>query len=230
MVRIAILNLTDLPEEIGGGALVGGAIRDWLAPAMPGDELTIIEVTAGVPVPQVGTFDGFVLSGSEKGVYDAAPWMAPVRALLLETKARKTPVFGICFAHQFMAEVYGGKAELAELGEVVGVRRFEVDGQVVDAHVWHRDQVTKAPPGARVLGRADYCPLGVLTYDFPAMSVQFHPEFTAAFLTHAITKNQGIAQTPAETKDRLASVASGDVPVDLMAKEVAKLLRSAPVT
>ena len=224
MVKIAILNLTDLPEDIGGGKHVGRTIREWLAPAMPGDELTVIEVTAGAPIPQVGEYDGFVLSGSEKGVYDGMPWLGPLRDLLLEARAQSVPVFGICFAHQFMAEVYGGKAELAGLGEAVGVRRFEVDGQGVDVHVWHRDQVTKVPPGARVLGGADYCPFGVLAYDFPAMSVQFHPEFTPAFLTHAIKKNAGKAQTPAETKERLASVSSGDVPVDLMAKEAARLL------
>ncbi len=229
MVRIAILNLTDLPEDIGGGKHVGRTIREWLAPAMPGDELTVIEVTAGTPVPQVGDFDGFVLSGSEKGVYDDMPWLGRLRTFLLEAKAQAAPVFGICFAHQFMAEVYGGKAELAGLGEVVGVRRFKVNGKDVDAHVWHRDQVIKVPPGARVLGGADYCPFGVLAYDFPAMSVQFHPEFTRAFITHAIEKNAGDQQSPVETKDRLASVVSGDVLVDLMAKEAAKLLRGAPV-
>jgi GMP synthase-like glutamine amidotransferase len=230
MVRIAILNLTDLPEDIGGGIHVGHTIREWLTPAMPGDDLTVIEVTAGAPVPQVGAYDGFVLSGSEKGVYDDMPWLGPLRDLLLKTRAQAVPVFGICFAHQFMAEVYGGKAELAGLGEVVGVRRYKMDGQDVNAHVWHRDQVTKVPPGARVLGGADYCPFGVLAYDFPAMSVQFHPEFTRAFLTHAIEKNAGDQQSPVETKDRLASVASGDVPVDLMAKEAAELLRGTSIT
>jgi len=41
----------------------------------------------------------------------------------------------------------------------------------------HQDQVAKAPPGADVLIASPQSPLGGLVYDFPALSVQFHPEF-----------------------------------------------------
>ena len=225
MVRIAILNLIDLSPEQGGGEVFGQAIKAWLAGAMPGDDLEVIEVATGTPVPEVGDYDGFVLGGSEKGVYDPTPWMAPLRALLLDARARRLPVFGICFGHQLMADTFGGKAELHDQGEVVGTRRFHAGGRAIDAYVWHQDQVTKVPPGARVVGGADYCPVGILAYDFPALSVQFHPEYTREILSTAIARNQGFNQSPEITKARLASVAAGAVPVDLMAKEAAELLR-----
>ncbi len=225
MVRIAILNLTDLPPEIGGGENVGRMIRAWLAPAMPEAALDVIEVATGAAVPDAQDFDGFVLSGSEKGVYDAPPWMAPLRRMLRDARGRETPMFGICFGHQIMADTFGGKAELRDLGEVVGARRFEIEGTCVDVHVWHQDQVTKVPPGATVLGGAPYCPVGVLAYEFPALSVQFHPEYSARFLSGAVRDSEGGAQTPAMTKKALDSIASANVPVDLMAREAAGLLR-----
>ena len=72
------------------------------------------------------------------------------------------------------------------LGQVVGARRFTVDGVERDAHVWHQDQVFEVPPGARVTGSAEYCPVGMLDYDFPAFSMQFHPEYSRAYLTSGI--------------------------------------------
>ena len=230
MVRIAILNLIDLSPEQGGGEVFGQAIKTWLARSMPGDDLKVIEVATGAAVPDAGDYDGFVLGGSEKGVYDPAPWMAPLRRLLMDVRARRIPVFGICFGHQLMADTFGGKAGLHDLGEVVGARRFDVDGHAVDAHVWHQDQVTKVPPSARVIGGADYCPVGILAYDFPALSVQFHPEYTREILSTAIAGNEGFNQSPEATKARLSSVNAGAVPVDLMAKEAAALLRGSGLT
>ena len=224
MVRIAILNLTDLPPEVGGGENVGRMIRDWLAPAMRDADMQVVEVATGARVPDAGDFDGFVLSGSEKGVYDDTPWMEPLRRLLRAVRDCRKPVFGICFGHQIMADTYGGKAELRDLGEVAGARRFTVMGREVDAHVWHQDQVTKVPPGARVQGGADYCPIGVLAYDFPALSVQFHPEYTREFLSGAVRDSEGTLLTSEATNRALATIASADVPADLMAQEAALVL------
>ena len=145
-----------------------------------------------------------------------------------QTKAAGKPIYGICFGHQIMADTFGGKAEKAEVGNVVGAREFEFADQSVDAHVWHKDQVTVVPPGATVTATAGHCPVGALAYDFPAASIQFHPEYTDPHLREIFERGQGKAGflEPEEAVDAVASFETSDVKVDLMAAEVAALLRT----
>lgn len=221
-MKIAVLDLTeeraallaDLPR-------VSQQIIDWLSPEMPVASFFAVDITGGAAMPPVADFDGLILSGSEYGVYDDTPWMAPLRGLLRHTKAAGKPIYGICFGHQIMAEVFGGRAEKAEIGKVVGARTFDIDGQRQDAHVWHQDQVTAVPPGATVTGHAPHCPVGVLDYDFPAKSVQFHPEYREDHLRELFARFRGDALTPDEIDAALASFERANVAADLAAREAA---------
>ena len=204
---------------------VGEQTVEWIAPAMPDAEFTRIDVTdGGAPMPLLDTFDGLLLTGSEFGVYDETPWMEPLRELLLDTKAAGKPIFGICFGHQIMADTFGGKAEKTAHGTVVGVRQYDLDGIKVDTHVWHQDQVTQVPPNAKVTGVADYCPVGALEYDFPAASVQFHPEHTRKHISDVFERAQGAIGFPndADMAAALASFDASNVKAELMTEKVAK--------
>ncbi len=192
-MKIAILDLTRHPEPLLTGLRrASHQILDWLAPAFKEADFTIYDIAeTGEPLPALAAFDGLILSGSELGVYDDAAWMSPLRALLTSTKQVRKPIFGICFGHQIMADTFGGKAEKAEGGNVIGVRDFTDDqGRSFPAYVWHQDQVTELPPGASVVAMASYCPMAVLRYDFPAFSVQYHPEFNPPFITGLLTRGR----------------------------------------
>jgi hypothetical protein len=128
-----------------------------------------------------------------------------------------------------MADTFGGHAEKVDFGNVVGARRFTIEGVEVDTYVWHQDQVTKLPPQAEVVGGAAYCPFGVLRYSFPAYSVQFHPEYTREFLTDEIAIIAGSYMSVEDAQIGLESVMSADVPVDLSAAAAAETLRRAVV-
>ena len=229
MVRIAVLDLTRHPVPmLEGLPSVGEQTVEWIAPAMSDAEFARIDVAeGGAPMPRLDTFDGLLLTGSEFGVYDDTPWMEPLRQLLRDTKVVGKPIFGICFGHQIIADTFGGKAEKTVGGNVVGVRQFDLNGIEVDAHVWHQDQVTQVPPNAKVTGIADYCPVGALEYDFPAASVQFHPEHTKKHISDVFARAQGQSGFPndAEMAAALASFDAGDVKADLMTEKVAKFFR-----
>lgn len=227
-MKIAVLDLTSHPEpEMSGQPRVGFLIRAWLAPALPEAEIFAVDVAqGGAALPVLTCFDGVVVSGSECGVYDDTPWMAPLRQFLLECKAAKKPVFGICFGHQIMADTYGGKAEKAQAGNIVGARQFNLKGKQIEAHVWHQDQVVTAPPHATITATAPYCPIGALEYDFPAASVQFHPEYSASHLRDLWDIFRGKFLTEQERADAIGSVAGVSVPVDLQAKETAAFFRA----
>ena len=83
------------------------------------------------------------------------------------------------------------------------------------------------PPNAKVTGSADYCPVGALEYDFPAASVQFHPEHTQKQIADVFERARGEDGFPNDTEmaAALASFEAGDVKVDLMAAEVAAFFR-----
>ncbi|MEM9851397.1 MAG: type 1 glutamine amidotransferase [Pseudomonadota bacterium] len=227
-MRISILDLTGHPKTLlWDMPRVGALIRGWLAPALPEAVIEVHDVAeGGAALPETCDFDGLVVSGSEHGVYDPVPWIAPLKALLLATRDTGKPIYGICFGHQIMADTFGGRAEKAPQGNHIGARRFAMDGQgTLDAHVWHQDQVTAVPPGARVTGRADHCPVAALEYDFPAQSVQFHPEYSQGHLRGLFTRLEGELLDARQRDAAIESFTGSQVAHDLGAKEAAAFFR-----
>lgn len=202
----------------------GTHVINWIKPSLPEATFSSVHIAGGEPAPEPGEMDGVIISGSEKGVYDDTAWMTPLRENLERLKAAGVPIFGICFGHQIMADVFGGKAEKVNEGFVTGSRAFEANGREVRAYLAHQDQVTKVPPGATVTASAAYCPAAALAYDFPALSVQFHPEYSARFTEDLIDLFGAELMSPEEIASARASVPA-DVPEDLYCAEVAGFFR-----
>lgn len=224
-MRIAVLDLSYWPPEyMSGEPKFGEVLADWVARGLPEASLPVIDVEGGAPLPAMDAFDGYVISGSDKGVYDEAPWMAGLRQFLAGAREARKPLLGVCFGHQIMADVFGGKAEKVGPPEV-GVRVFELEGRAAPAHVWHQDQVTRQPPGTKVIAAAPYCPIGGLDYDFPALSVQFHPEYTVDYLGGFLDRSRGEILSEAETDVALSQIRSGRVEEDLFAARAGGFFR-----
>jgi len=224
-MQIGIIELTTVLPGLEDGPSTGQQIADWLAPALPEARMQVFPVAGGAALPDPSACDGYVISGSGAGVYDTPDWMAPLRAFLLLARDAGKPLVGICFGHQIMADTFGGRAEKASIGKVVGVRGFDLEGTRHPAYVWHQDQVTIVPPGARVVGSADHCPVGALAYDFPAWSVQFHPEYTQTNILAEIgaATPEFVSETVA--REALAEIAVARVAPDLTAAKAAETLR-----
>lgn len=226
-MRIALLELTGHPLPLLEGLpRTAQQVQEWIEPHLPEARYLPVNVVDGSPLPKLEDFDGVIVGGSEFGVYDDTEWMQPLRDFLRDCRDHAKPVFGICFGHQIMADVYGGKAEKAKVGNVVGACSFDYDGAGVSAHVWHQDQVTVVPPSAQVTGSADHCPVGALDYDFPARSVQFHPEYRAGHLRDLFARGRDVFLTATEADEGLASLDAATVPVDLAASQAVALFRS----
>lgn len=198
----------------------------WIAPHLPEARFEAVHIAGGAMAVDAGKTDGIIISGSEKGVYDTPAWMLPLRENLAAHRAHGTPMFGICFGHQIMADLFGGRAEKADKGFVVGARQFEMAAAEAPAFVAHQDQVTKVPPDATVLASSAYCPVAALAYDFPAASVQFHPEYDAAFTRELIDAFGRPLMSAEEVAAAHASV-TDDVAPDLFAATAAELFRAA---
>lgn len=164
----------------------GHQVIEWIESYLPEASFSAVHIAGNEAAPKPADVDGIIISGSEKGVYDDTPWMQLLRNNLQLMRAAGVPMFGICFGHQIMADVFGGKAAKSDKGFVTGTKSFNDRGASVNAYLAHQDQVVAVPPNANVIASAEHCPVAALSYDFPALSVQFHPEYDREFTSDLI--------------------------------------------
>jgi len=202
----------------------GNHVIRWIEPHLPEATYVSVHVAGPDAPPSPGEGNGIIISGSEKGVYDDPPWMQPLRANLQAHRAHGTPMFGICFGHQLMADVFGGKAEKANHVFAAGSRRFDIGGVQTPAYVAHQDQVTQVPPGAQITASAPYYQAAALSYDFPALSVPVHPEYNADFPEELLELFGNDMIHPADISAAPENITRHD-PHDLSCPDVAAVYR-----
>jgi GMP synthase-like glutamine amidotransferase len=177
----------------------------------PGFEVVSYDVEAGVLPPSPDAHEAYLVTGSPAGVYDDLPWMAPLTEFLRAVKG-KAKLVGVCFGHQIMAEAFGGKVEKSQRGWGVGLQTLEVCGAApflggerhVSIPASHQDQIVVQPPNSRVIAANAFSPFGVLAYeDQPALSMQFHPEFTPEFAKALIERRRKDLPDPEAAKASL---------------------------
>ena len=163
--------------------------------------------------------DGWIISGSKHGVYEDHAFIPPLKDFIREAAAARTPMIGVCFGHQIMAEALGGRAEKSAKGWGLGLHEYETirrPGWMATAPerlrlpAVHQDQVTIAPPEATRLAASPFCENAILAYGDPerpwAISIQPHPEFTADFTRELLALRRGASFPEALTDDALAGM------------------------
>ena len=90
------------------------------AEAGAGFDYETVRAHDGVPLPDPASLEGILITGSAAGVYEDHPWLEPLRDFIREAYAANTPMLGICFGHQLMADALGGDVRKSEKGWGVG--------------------------------------------------------------------------------------------------------------
>jgi GMP synthase-like glutamine amidotransferase len=181
----------------------------------PGFEIDRFDVQTGHLPAQANGHDAYLITGSPAGVYDPLPWIEPLQQFI--RTASRAKMVGVCFGHQVMAEALGGHVEKSDKGWGAGLHRYTV----VRSEPWidtagtiaipasHQDQVIVQPPNTEVVAASDFTPFAALAWtDRPAISFQFHPEFSPAFAKALIEKRYDVVPDPD------AAIASLDAPND----------------
>ncbi|MFB6117378.1 type 1 glutamine amidotransferase [Halosegnis sp.] len=128
-------------------------------------------------------FDGFVVTGSRSAAYDDDEWIQATKEWCGEAIDRGLPGLGICFGHQLLADVLGGRVEPMgeyELGyrEVQRVADDPLLAGLDDTFLvftTHSDAVTELPDDATLLLENDY---GIHGFRHGrVVGVQAHPEY-----------------------------------------------------
>lgn len=210
--------------------------RALLAPADENLSFAATSLLDGEPLPDPSACEAVLITGSPFGVYDSPPWMDPLRAFIRGAAAARTPLVGVCFGHQIIADALGGDVRKSEKGWGVGRHTYDVvatrnwmdgAGQAVSLAVSHQDQVITPPKGVTTLARSAHTEHAILAYDdIPAMSVQGHPEFSDRYVGALYNNRRGKALTEAQVD---AAIASLEQPQDnaLVARWITNFLRSA---
>jgi len=179
-----------------------------------GFDVDTFDVQAG-ELPDPAAYDAVLITGSPAGVYEDLPWIAPLMDFIRSANAAR--MVGVCFGHQVMAEALGGHVVKSEKGWGAGLHHYQVehvepwlDGAgSIAIPASHQDQVVVQPPHTEIVATSEFTPYAALAWtDRPAISFQFHPEFSPAFAKALITERYDRVPNPD------AAIASLDAPND----------------
>jgi GMP synthase-like glutamine amidotransferase len=190
--------------------------RSLLHPADAGLSFAAAAVLDGEALPDPAACEAVLITGSPFGVYDSTPWMDPLRDFIRATAALRTPMVGVCFGHQIIADALGGEVRKSEKGWGVGRHTYEVlatrdwmpgAGQTLSLAVSHQDQVITPPKGATTLARSAHTAHAMLAYeDAPILSLQGHPEFSDVYVSALYNNRRGRALSEAQVDGAIASL------------------------
>lgn len=191
-MKISLLNVGDVPAPL----------RDRFGAYMPMfhrllsriDETLSFEtfdIAQGASFPGLSEIEALIIPGSPAGVYDDLPWMDPLRQFIRDAYDAQTPMVGVCFGHQIMADALGGDVRKSAKGWGLGRHAYAVaDGTLARNYFGataaiaasHQDQVIAAPPNASTYLSSEFTPNAGLIYNNgAALSLQPHPEFETPY-------------------------------------------------
>lgn len=189
----------------------------WLTPALPEATFSRAWFRDGAPLPAPETVDAVLITGSRCGVYDGHAWIDVLRDQLNRYAEAGTPMGGVCFGHQIMAEAFGGRVEKSDRGWGVGrqVHRLTPAGQRLFGRMddlaalsFHQDQIVRLPAEGEVLLATDHSPYGGVHYaGRRAISVQFHPEFEPGYVRALLETGVGPGADHPLTAEALGTLA-----------------------
>ncbi len=184
-MRIGILETGAPPGDL---SRVHGSYAGMVARLL-GDRYsyTRYDVRAGDMPGSATACAAYIVTGSAAGVNDGLSWTETLGDFLRRARGSARLV-GICFGHQMIAHAFGGHVRKAPQGWGLGLTHYALTRPVVGlpdtiaVMASHQDQVVVPPPDAETLAANGFTPQAALGYaGGDALTLQFHPEFDAAY-------------------------------------------------
>jgi GMP synthase-like glutamine amidotransferase len=186
-LRICILETDILRPELVDQYQGYGRMFERLFSRQPiAAEFTVYNVMQGVYPALEERFDAYLVTGSKADSFGSDPWIQVLKEYLLKLYVRGDKLLGICFGHQLLALLLGGKTERATQGWGVGIHHYDL----APAKAWmtpamekltllisHQDQVTSLPEKATVIASSEFCPFAAYHIEDQVLCFQGHPEF-----------------------------------------------------
>jgi len=145
----------------------------------------IYDVLASQYPDNIDECDGYLITGSRHSVYEPLPWIQRLGEFVVELHSARKKLVGICFGHQLVAHVLGGRTAKSDRGWGVGrhvTRLYDASHPDWPSEFAllssHQDQVQESPPDAEIIAQSDFCPIAGMTLGQHILTLQGHPEFT----------------------------------------------------
>ena len=224
-MKIGILQCDDVMQELQiEFGNYPGMIEALLSEFASEWEFVTYRAIDGELPNSVDACDGYITTGSRYSVYDDFDWLGQLEKFIAAVVQAGKKFVGICFGHQLLAKIMGGRVEPSDRGWGVGVSFNQIDVKKpwmdpyqssLDLVVSHQDQIIQLPQGAEVLASSQFCPYYMLQYDHNLMSVQGHPEFSKPYSSALMVRRadripasisrEGQASLTAKVDDHLMS-------------------------
>ncbi|KAL1192513.1 Gamma-glutamyl peptidase 5 [Cardamine amara subsp. amara] len=147
-------------------------------------------------------YDGFVISGSLHDAFGDEDWILKLCSLCQKLDEMKKKVLGICFGHQILSRIKGGKIGRASQGLVMGLKTitFAKDAIKPDGYFGnmipsslaiikcHQDEVWELPESATLLAYSDKCNVEMVSIGNHFLGIQGHPEYNKEILFEIIDR------------------------------------------
>jgi GMP synthase (glutamine-hydrolysing) len=198
--RVCLYLLGEAGDDI---AAQHGTYTDWFGRLAAPHDIELVPVEGRVDGPRVdaGAFAGFVLTGSACSLTERTPWMDRAIELVRSAHDRGTPLLGVCFGHQMIAEAFGGRVERNPQGWEISTCAIETTpaGAAdplfaglppgLEVNLSHQDAAgDRLPPAVRVLATNPKTVAQAVAVGETTRGVQFHPEFSGPVMRAYVRK------------------------------------------
>lgn len=153
------------------------------------DNTSIINICHDERINKIQKYDAYIISGSRSCHKEAHDWIKYLKEIISDIYSSKIPCLAVCFGHQIVAEMFGGKTVVNSNGEEGfqevptisngdKVNLFKNLSNPTKIYQSHIDAVIEAPKQAHNIIINDKC---VQHYELGLIySIQSHPEISVS--------------------------------------------------
>ena len=187
-MRICILNIGTSDSSLNKNHKPAPKrFMDLLGPLLTKSDWSTINCIEDNLAFNIEEYDAYLITGGKYSVFENLDWQHKLFDLIRTIYHNNIPIIGICYGHQALAHVLGGRVERFKNGWGAGVTLVNV----VDQPDWikplakkvylltmHQDQVVKMPSkGVHLLSNHD-CNISGFYIDDKVLAIQQHPDLT----------------------------------------------------
>ena len=141
-------------------------------------------------VESINNILGIILLGSAASVHGDFDWMKDIELVLQKAIKNKIPILGICFGHQLIGKIFGGKIDfLWGSKKKVGIRKVKINSNSLLQGSWedyliysHNEGVVSCPKNFSIFGSSKMVEIEAMSHNYlPIWSFQSHIESSKNF-------------------------------------------------